>query len=89
MKKIVQEEPINRWWHWIRPYWHIGSTVIVLIFIVASNWNKVQAYNDRIISLEEWRIDSSRQQAEQSKDIAVMKQQVSDIHDYLIPRHGK
>lgn len=86
MAEEISSETVDRWWHFIRPYWHVGSFIVLVTFIVATNWSKVSAYEGRISSLEVWKEESSRQQAQQGQDIAVMKQQVSDIHDYLIPK---
>lgn len=80
------QELVNRWWHSVRPYWHVGSFIVLATFIVTTNWSKVAAYETRIVSVEDWKVESSRQLVAQGRDIAVMKQQLNDIHDYLIPK---
>jgi hypothetical protein len=77
---------VNTWWHWVRPYWHVLSFFILMTFIAATNWAKVSAYDGRLIALELWRIDISAKQEQQGQDIAVIKQNVTDIHEYLIPK---
>jgi hypothetical protein len=78
-------DTINNWWNWIKPYWHVFSFFILLVFMAATNWTKISAYDGRLIALELWRIDISAKQEEQGRDIAVIKQNVSDIHEYLMP----
>jgi hypothetical protein len=91
------QNKVNRFWHNARPYWHVLSFVIIMTAICTVNWTKVQQYDARIVALELWRIESSAAQAaqiqaltitqsSQSRDIAVVKQQVEDIHDYLLPK---
>lgn len=71
---------VNRWWHMVRPYWHVGSFLVLITFIVTLNWSKVLQYDSRIVALELWRIESSAQQAKQSQDIAIKQaQQGQDI----------
>lgn len=80
-------EKVDRWWHAIRPYWHILSFIIIVVTVVVTNWTKVSAYDGRITALENDQVTMRTQQVQQGQDIAVVKSQVSDIHDYLIPRH--
>lgn len=48
----TDEEIVDRWWHKVRAYWHIGSFIVMMIFIAATNWSKVLAYDGRITTLE-------------------------------------
>lgn len=86
MVEEITSETVNKWWHVIRPWWHLLTFIVIMTFLIATNWSKVSAYEGRISSLEVWKEESSKQQAQQGQDIAVMKQQVGDIHDYLIPK---
>lgn len=79
-------EAIDRWWHWIRPWWHIASFIVLMVSIITIKLSEVQAYSGRIANLESQMVNTSQTQQKQGQDIAVMKQQVSDIHDYLIPK---
>lgn len=70
---------VVRIWEKYRPYWHVISTAVIIICVVSAKWTKVDSYDERIVALEVWRI-------EVSKDLATMGQEVHDIHDQLIPR---
>lgn len=82
----ITAEKVDRWWHAIRPYWHILSFIVIVTTVVVTNWTKVSAYDGRITALEVGQATTQAEQNRQGQDIAVMKQQVNDIHDYLIPR---
>lgn len=79
-------EAIDRWWHWIRPWWHVATFIVLMVSIITIKLSEVEAYSGRITSLENQMASTSQTQQKQGQDIAVMKQQVSDIHDYLIPK---
>lgn len=85
-RRESDKNAINKWWHWIRPYWHVVSFIVLITFIGSMNWAKVSAYDGRLVALELWRIEVSGKQAEDHQDIAVIKQDVKDIHEYLIPK---
>lgn len=77
-------EAINRWWHWIRPYWHVLSFVAIMTAIAVTKWDSVQAYgitlvehDKRISALEIW-------QASESQSDAVTRQEVHDIHERIL-----
>ena len=89
MPDNMNQEKVNKWWHIIRPYWHVLSFVIIMTFLGTMNWAKVSAYDGRLVALELWRIDVSSKQAEDHQDIAVIKQDVKDIHEYLLPKGSR
>ena len=77
-------EVVNKWWHFVRPYWHVLSFCVTIIVIMTMNWTKVSAYDGRLVALELWRIDVSAKQEQDHQDIAVMKQEVHDIHERIL-----
>ena len=70
----------NTWWHWVRPYWHVMSFIIIITFIAATKWSVVTAYGEvlgmhekRLSALEVWQAGAAPAQA-------AMKQEIDDIH---------
>lgn len=78
---------VNRWWKLVRPYWHVLSFIVLMTSIATLNWAKIVQYDSRLVSLELWRLESTNAQNQQGRDLAVVKTQVEDIHEYLIPRN--
>ena len=81
-----KEDAVNKWWHWVRPYWHVLSFFIIITFIAATKWSTVQAYGDvlathekRISALEVW-------QASEAGSMSRVEQEVHDIHEQVVPR---
>lgn len=70
---------VERIWQKYRPYWHVISTSVIILFIASQKYAKVITYDDRLVALEVWRI-------EVSKDLATMGQEIHDIHDQVVPR---
>lgn len=77
---------INKWWLWIRPYWHVLSFIVLITYVGTMKWAVVEGYaekiakNDtRIIALEQWQFNISQ-------DIATTRQEVHDLHEYFVPR---
>jgi hypothetical protein len=69
-------------WNMATPYIQIigfVSTLASIIFFAGGSWNDVKAYSKRIDVIEGWK-------TEEQQDMAVIKQQIKDIHDYLLPR---
>lgn len=77
--RLSDTDAIERIWQKYRPYWHVISTLVIIIFIVSQKYAKVNSYDDRLVALEVWRI-------EVSKDLATMGQEIHDIHDQVVPR---
>lgn len=75
-------DEVLTFWNRIRPYWHVATFVITMAAIAGTQWSKVNSYDQRIIALEVWRIDTS-------KDMATMQQEVHDIHEQVVPRAGE
>jgi hypothetical protein len=67
---------IIKFWHVVGPFWHICTTVIVMLFLAGIYWGKVEAYDGRITILEV-------SQKTDSLALATMKQQVADMHEWL------
>jgi hypothetical protein len=79
----------QQWWHWIRPYWHVASFLMLMTFIAATKWSTVEAYGEmlndhtkRISALEVW-------QAGASNNLAAMKQEVDDIHESVVGKNER
>ena len=72
-------DPVIELWEKIKPYWHVISFVVTIAVIFAVKWSKVDSYDNRIIALEVWRIEVSR-------DMATMQQEIHDIHEQVVPR---
>lgn len=73
---------IVRLWNSATPYIQIAGfliTIASVIFFAGGTWQEVKAHGPDIESLKIWR-------SQEQQDMAVLKQQVRDIHDYLIPR---
>lgn len=86
MTKSPQNNPVNKWWLWVRPYWHVASFFIIITFIGTMKWSAVEAYSrdiarntQRIENLEQWQFVISQ-------DIATVKQEVHDLHEQLVPK---
>ena len=85
----INPERINRIWHVVRPFWTVVSGIVFVIIVCTLNWAKVSQYDTRLVALELWRIQSTENANQESKDLAVVKTQVEDIHDYLIPEKSR
>lgn len=72
-------DPIESAWARLKPYWHIFSFLAAIVFLVSTKWAKVTAYDERLVALEVWRI-------EVSKDMATMGQEIHDIHEQVVPK---
>ncbi len=74
----------NKWWHWIRPYWHVASFLIIITFITATKWSNVQAYGDVLVTHEKRLSALEMWQAAASNNLASMKQEIDDIHEVVV-----
>lgn len=70
---------INRWWEIIKPYFHVISVLILGTFLFTIKYAKVDAYDGRLVSLEEWRMSVA-------DNISSMKQEIHDIHEQVVPK---
>ena len=75
---------INRWWLWIRPYWHVFSFFIIITFIAATKWNNIQAYGDTLLQHEKRLSALEMWQASEAVQDAGMRQEIHDIHERVV-----
>lgn len=86
---MAEEAPdgaVEKWWRWIRPYWHVVSFFVLITYMATIKWSDVQAYgkdiaqhDQRISSMESWRNTVA-------PNIAAMRQEVHDIHEQIMHR---
>lgn len=79
------QREIERWWHTIRPYWHVISFLVIITFLVSGKWSIIENYG-QALAAHDARISALELQSRTTAvDIAVIKQQVNDIHNITFP----
>jgi hypothetical protein len=79
-----QQTIMDKWWHFIRPFWHIATFLIICTFIASTKWSTVQAYGDTLLAHEKRLTALEIWQAGASNNIASMKQEIDDIHEAVV-----